>query len=106
MNPIKRHFFICANEHPPGAKPSCGNKNGYAIYLKFIEELQKRNLFSEIAVTVSGCLGPCYEGVVIVVYPEGTWYINVTEKDVNEIAEKHMAKGIIVERLALNWDEE
>ena len=106
MSPIKKHFFVCVHENPPGSKPSCKNKNAYNIYLKLIEEVQKRKLYNEILVTASGCLGLCYDGVVIVVYPEGTWYVNVTDSDVNEIAQKHMEKGIIVERLALNWYEE
>jgi (2Fe-2S) ferredoxin len=36
-----------------------------------------------------------------VVYPDNVWYGKVSEDDVTEIVEEHLAEGRIVERLAL-----
>jgi (2Fe-2S) ferredoxin len=58
-----------------------------------------------VSVTSSGCLGPCFDGPTIVVYPEGTWYAGVKEEDVAEIVEKHMVGGQVVERLVYRWPE-
>ena len=57
-----------------------------------------RGLGAEVAVTTSGCLGPCFEGPNLVVYPEGLWYQGVTVDDVPELVE-HLAGGPVVERL-------
>jgi (2Fe-2S) ferredoxin len=36
-----------------------------------------------------------------VVYPEGTWYTYVDEKDLDEIIEEHLNNGRIVGRLTI-----
>ena len=43
----------------------------------------------------------CAEGPVIVVYPEGTWYTYVDERDIDEIIDEHLLNGRIVERLRI-----
>ncbi len=104
-SPIKRHFFVCTNSRPPEAKPSCGTKNSPALYMKLMEEVEKRSLFGSIAVTATGCIGPCLDGPAIVVYPEGIWYAGVTEADIPEIAENHMQNGKTVDRLVYEWPQ-
>ncbi len=69
------------------------------------EEVQNRGLADEIKITRTGCLGPCEEGPVIVVYPEGTWYKAVTLDDVAELVESHILGGKPVKRLVYNWPE-
>ncbi|HEO64419.1 MAG TPA: (2Fe-2S) ferredoxin domain-containing protein [Spirochaetes bacterium] len=104
-SPIKRHFFVCTNSRPPEAKPSCGIKGSPNLYMKLMEEVEKRNLFGKIAVTATGCLGPCFDGPSIVVYPEGVWYANVTEADIPDIAENHMQNGQTIDRLVYKWPQ-
>lgn len=58
----------------------------------------RRGLGGEVAVTTSGCLGPCFEGPNVVVYPDGVWYAGVGDQDVDDIVE-HLAGGPVVERL-------
>ena len=36
-----------------------------------------------------------------VVYPEGVWYTFVDNADIDEIVERHLVKGEVVERLVL-----
>ena len=57
-----------------------------------------RGLAGDVAVTTSGCLGPCFEGPNVVVYPEGVWYAGVAVEDVDDIVE-HLAGGPAVDRL-------
>ncbi len=57
-----------------------------------------RGLGADVAVTTSGCLGPCFEGPNVVVYPDAVWYQGVTVDDVPELVE-HLAGGPVVERL-------
>jgi (2Fe-2S) ferredoxin len=64
------------------------------------EELARRPaLWGKVAVSGSTCLGPCFEGPTIVVYPEGVWYTGVTLADVPELAATHMERGQVLERL-------
>jgi (2Fe-2S) ferredoxin len=65
----------------------------------FLGEIQKRNLFDKIAVTNTGCLGPCGFGASVLVYPEGVMYGKVSKKDVVAIIEEHLLGGQPVERL-------
>ena len=100
MPKIERHFFVCDNARPSGGKPSCGARGAGEVLSALQEGLGRHpELWGQIAITPSGCLGPCFEGPTIVVYPEAVWYVGVTAADVPEIVEKHMRNGIPVERL-------
>lgn len=100
MPKIERHFFVCDNARPSGGKPSCGARGAGEVLSALQEGLGRHpELWGRIAITPSGCLGPCFEGPTIVVYPEAVWYVGVTAADVPEIVEKHMRDGIPVPRL-------
>ena len=55
----------------------------------------------EVRVNKAGCLDRCEEGPVIVVYPEGVWYTYVDEADIDEIVDRHIVGGEVVERLRI-----
>jgi (2Fe-2S) ferredoxin len=71
---------------------------------EFTKQWQQRQLFTQVAVTPTGCLGPCGMGPSVLVYPEGVMYGNVTVADVNEIFEEHLLGGRPVERLIVPSD--
>ena len=58
----------------------------------------------EVAVTNSGCIGPCGSGPNVLVYPEGVFYGGVTKEDVSEIYDSHLLGDAPVTRLQV--DEE
>jgi (2Fe-2S) ferredoxin len=100
MPKIERHFFVCDNARPAGGKPSCGARGAGEILSALQEGLGRHpELWGRIAITPSGCLGPCFEGPSVVVYPEAVWYVGVTVADVPEIVEQHMRDGVPVDRL-------
>ncbi|MEO2153939.1 MAG: (2Fe-2S) ferredoxin domain-containing protein [Aquificota bacterium] len=86
---------------PNPMMPSCGAKGSDQVAMKFQEELMKRGLDSKVLLSVTGCLGACELGPVVVVYPDGVWYGNVKPEDVPEIVEKHLIEGEPVERLRI-----
>jgi (2Fe-2S) ferredoxin len=49
----------------------------------------------------AGCLDQCEQGVTVVVYPEQVWYGHVTVDDLDELIDKHIVGGEVVERLML-----
>ncbi len=99
-----KHLFVCVNQRPPGhPQGSCADKGSREIYQAFMERLQEDpELFMNVAVTPTGCLGPCMMGPAMVVYPEGIWYGNVKLEDIEEIIQQHLKEGKPVERLVIS----
>lgn len=98
--PFELHLFVCTNRRPEGAtKPSCGLRGGDSIRAALKKAIAKRGLNGTIRANAAGCLDVCEEGPAIVVYPEGVWYVGVTEDDVEEIVESHLLGGRPVGRL-------
>ena len=107
MAQIERHFFVCENARPAGGKPSCGARGAAAIPTALQEGLGRHpELWGRVAVTPTGCLGPCFEGPTVVVYPEAVWYVGVTVDDVPEIVESHMRNGVPVARLVRQTEDD
>jgi len=55
----------------------------------------------EVRINKAGCLDRCEEGPVIVVYPDAVWYTYVDRQDIDEIVDRHLVGGEIVERLRI-----
>ena len=103
---FKRHFFVCQMQRPPAAKPSCGARGSVHVYNGLMEALGgQEDLWETVCVTASSCLGPCFEGPMVVCYPEGVWYAGVRGEDVAQIVEEHMIGGNPVERLRYRFPE-
>ena len=104
MSKFQRHFFVCVQDRPPGAKPACSQRGSRDIAAALQQGLAgKPELWGSVSVTPSFCLGPCFDGPTVVCYPEGTWYTGVKVEDVPEIIEQHMVGGKPVERLLHKW---
>ena len=54
-----------------------------------------------IRINKSGCLDRCEEGPVLVVYPDEIWYTYVDRSDIDEIIDRHLVRGEVVERLRI-----
>ena len=94
MNLVRNHVLISidAGTVMAGAR---------AVEKALVEEIAKQGLSDEIAVLETGSVGVAGKGVVLVVYPEGVYYGNVTAADVPELVEEHLLKGRLVKRLVL-----
>jgi (2Fe-2S) ferredoxin len=98
----KYHVFVCTSCRINGIqKGFCYSKGSVNLVQKFMEEIDERDLSSDVMVTNTGCFGICDKGPVVVIYPEATWYGNVTEDDIAEIVEQHLENGEKVERLII-----
>lgn len=95
------HVFVCQNDRPAGGKPSCGATGGTVFAALQREIGADPVLWGRVAITSSGCLGRCFEGPTVVVYPDAVWYGGITAEDVPEIVERHLRRGEAVERLRL-----
>jgi (2Fe-2S) ferredoxin len=96
-----RHFLVCTNRRPAEtAMQSCGANGSQQVVTALRRAREARGLSASVFITDTGCLGPCpAAGCSVVVYPEGVWYTGVGVDDVDEIVERHMVRGEVVERL-------
>jgi (2Fe-2S) ferredoxin len=100
MPRYQRHIFVCTNVRPPeNPTGCCAAKGSEEVRARFKEEISRRKLKAFVRACTSSCLANCSEGVSVVVYPEGVWYGRVTLADVDEIMERHILRGEVVERL-------
>ena len=90
----EKHVFVCTQTRPQGhPRGSCANSGCAEIMNEFLNEIQGRNLFEKIALTNTGCMGPCMMGPSVLVYPEGIMYGKLKNDDVKTIIDQHLLGG-------------
>ncbi len=101
----QRHIFFCLNERPNG-EDSCARHHAQAGFDHCKARVKAAGLAGpgQVRVNKAGCLDRCAGGPVAVVYPEGTWYTFVDTADIDDIVDKHLTNGQVVERLLLPPD--
>jgi NADH-quinone oxidoreductase subunit F len=90
--PQKPFVAICAGT-------GCLGLGARKVVNAFEEELKKRGLEKEIEIKKTGCPGFCEKGTLVVIYPEGIYYLKVKPEDVPEIVEETLLGGRLVDRL-------
>lgn len=92
MQHVRAHVLICAGT-------GCTASGAKKVEAALREELVKKGIDKEVMIVETGCHGFCEAGPLLIVYPEGTFYVRVQPEDVPELVENHLYKGRIVERL-------
>jgi len=87
----EKHILVCGGT-------GCTSSHSKEIIAK-LEETIKANNLEHVRVIRTGCFGLCARGPIVVVRPEDTFYALVKPEDAEEIIEKHIKNGEIVERL-------
>ncbi|HPD06781.1 MAG TPA: NADH-ubiquinone oxidoreductase-F iron-sulfur binding region domain-containing protein [Candidatus Bipolaricaulis sp.] len=82
---------------------ACQSSGSDKVKRALLDELGSHDLLSEVQIVETGCMGPCELGPVLLVYPEGTFYVRVKPDDAAEIVSEHFLKGRPVRRLL--WTE-
>ena len=88
----KRAIVLCGGT-------GCLSSDSALIREKFEKEVEERGLSDKVTVNQVGCFGFCSQGPFVKIYPEDTLYRMVTIDDVDEIMEKDIIGGEVVERL-------
>jgi NADH-quinone oxidoreductase subunit F/NADP-reducing hydrogenase subunit HndC len=92
MQHVRAHVLICAGT-------GCVSSGAKKVEAALREELAKKGLDQEVKIVETGCHGFCEAGPLVIIYPEGTFYVRVQESDAAELVDSHLYKGRIVERL-------
>ena len=103
MAPYARHVFFCTGEYcdPEGKAPRL-----YQQLARQLGELGQYDNPERVKRGLSPCLGVCYGGPLMVVYPEGIWYHHVDEAALRRIVDEHLRDGQPVAELIFHQLEE
>jgi NADH:ubiquinone oxidoreductase subunit F (NADH-binding)/(2Fe-2S) ferredoxin/NAD-dependent dihydropyrimidine dehydrogenase PreA subunit len=69
------------------------------VIASFKEEIKKEGLDDKVDIRETGCPGFCEKGTIVVIYPEGIYYVQVKPGDVPEIVSQTLIRNKVVDRL-------
>lgn len=101
----QRHIFFCLNQRS-GGQACCAQHAAQEAFdhcKRAIKEAGRAHP-GGVRVNKAGCLDRCAGGPVAVVYPEAVWYSYVDLSDIDEIVNRHLIGGQVVERLVVPAD--
>ena len=94
MAPYARHVFICTGVY---CDPLRKAERLYHRLTRLLGELGAYDNPVRVKRGVSPCLGVCYNGPLLVVYPDGIWYHSVDDERLKRIVDEHLYGGRPVE---------
>lgn len=92
IKPFVKHVLVCTG-------PRCAPEASPALYTLLKNRLKELGLAEgpeRIHRSQCHCFGICQGGPIVVVYPEGTWYDQVTPEKLERIIASHLIKKVPV----------
>lgn len=89
---LKRDILICGGT-------GCKSSRSDEILENLKAKVEKAGLSDKIYISITGCFGFCEKGPIVKVAPDNVFYVHVSPEDAEEIVQKHLVKGEVVEKL-------
>ncbi len=83
---------------------ACISSHSLEVEDELKKQIARYNLKDKVRIVKTGCMGPCQYGPLMLVYPEGILYKELTIADIKEIVEEHFLKGRVVEKFLFKSD--
>jgi len=83
---------------------SCLRNQARQVRQALEEELERQQLRQDVEIHLSGCVGMCSKGPILIVNPGYIMYGNLRPEDAVEIVQKHLVEGEPVSRLVISED--
>lgn len=101
FRPYHRQLLVCT------ANRCTTNGEGQALFDSLSVKLKAAGLGVEagplrVKRTRTGCVSACKGGPILGVQPDGTWYYNVTETNMDRIIQEHLIGGQVVTDLVFH----
>lgn len=74
----------------------CVSANCMAVKDALINEIAAKGLQDSVLINITGCIGTCAIGPVMIVQPDGVFYTKVDPSDIPQIVNSHLISGQIV----------
>ena len=81
----------------------CKKRGSKDVRSALKDELRAQGMNRDVRIDSVDCLGLCKHGPNLIIYPGGTWYLGVTENDIPEVVQGHLANSQPVEHLAAEF---
>ncbi|WP_432777042.1 (2Fe-2S) ferredoxin domain-containing protein [Brevibacillus gelatini] len=92
LSKTRHHVLLCNGG-------SCMRSGGEEVTVAIREAIAKAGLDDYVHTTRTRCNGRCEDACVVIVYPEGIWYQNVTPEAAELLVDQHFRLGQPVESL-------
>ena len=89
MRPYGRHILICENGDCADSEAAAALQRRFAELAR-AHGLNKLRNPERVKCTLTGCLGVCGGGPILVVYPDGIWYHHVDADALERIVNEHI----------------
>jgi len=99
------YIFKCEQSSPPGMpKPSCVNAQTQDLFQHLAQTLMQKGLIATVQPIRTSCMNRCNVGPIMLVEPGHVMYSGLTKEKINEIIDRHIIGGEMVEEYVIPAD--